>query len=92
MSWQIGVLLLLMRVFLATSSSKISEEISFVENYFYHRNLPSNPAFLEQYKIVLRNTYDSYRTQYQIAKGFSFANYIDMHYKLYLLMRMVLHY
>ena len=78
MSWQIGVLLLLMRVFLATSRSKIGEEISFVENYFYHRNLPSNPSFLEQYKRILRDTYDSYRTQYQIAKGFSFANYIDM--------------
>jgi hypothetical protein len=78
MAWQLGVLLLIMRVFLATSRSKLRDEISFVDRYFYHRNLPSNPSFLENYKKVLRDTYDPYRTQYQVAKGFSFANYIDL--------------
>ena len=75
MSWQLGVLLLLMRVFL---SSSISKEITSIDKYFYHMNLPSNPSFLEKFKKKLRDTYDPYRSEYQIAKGFSFANYLDM--------------
>lgn len=78
MSWQIGVLLLLMRGFLIPSRSKASEEISYINDYFYHSNLPSNPSFLEKFKKILRDTYDPYRTEYQIAKDFSYANYLDM--------------
>ena len=78
MAWQIGVLLLLMRIFLFSSKTKMIEEMAFIDNYFYHRNLPSNPSFLEKFKKILRDTYDPYRSEYQIAKGFSYANYLNM--------------